>query len=543
MRRRALIFTCIILALLPVMLLREYTPSNELRYLNIVDEMTEGGHPFAMSDHSVPYADKPPLYFWLAALMKSVAGRHSMFLLTLLSFIPALVTAWVMDKWTEERLTPAQRSAATLMLFTTAYFLASSMVLRMDMLMCMFIVLSLRTFHRMYLNKKGARDSAGKIRSHEAGVFRRDSILLPVFVFLGIFSKGAVGILVPVVSIIVFLVSERDLRIGRYLGPRFWLIIAGLCALWFTGVYIDGGKEYFNNLVFHQTVGRAVNSFHHKEPFWYYLISYWYILAPWSLLIFVSLVMRRRGGVPPDTTGRLFVCTALSTFAMLSAISSKIAIYLLPAIPFFVYAAALQLRDSGTEERRGFTKTAAMRVATGFAAAVILLISAASAVAEPLLGEKVALPVLWAPYGVITLPLAIGGIVSFIMLGKRELTGAITAVTAALLTTFFLAGLGTKSVNPLIGAKDGSMAAAELAVGKNLELKYYKYDKMVNLDHYFKQKGLTISRIEMEQMRSGKNFILFFREKEIRRDAEFASFIKNFKYEKYGDNICVAVIE
>ncbi len=536
MKRRAIIFICITIALLPVMLLREYTPSNELRYLNIVDEMTEGAHPFAMSDHSVAYADKPPLYFWLASLMKILAGKHCMLLLTLLSFIPALVIAWIMDKWCEESLSPVRRTAATLMLFTSAYFLASSMVLRMDMLMCMFIVLSLYTFHKIYVNKKGARDRAAHIKSHEASDYLRNTILLPIFVFLAVFSKGAVGFLVPVISITVFLICERDWRIGRYLGVRFWSILIVLCAVWFTGVYIDGGREYFNNLLFHQTVDRAVNSFHHKEPFWYYLVAYWYIFAPWCVLIFISFFAGVKGRFLGDSKAKLFVCTALTTFVMLSVISSKIAIYMLPAMPFFVYSAVLQL--AGTEKKGGFS------FAVGFAASINILLFAGAIAAGPALGEKFAeLPKLWAPYWVIAAAPAAGGIYAFILLKKKELSKAIVSVALSLFIMFFMIGVGAEKINPLIGVKEGSIGAATLAAEKKMELRYYKYDKMVNLDHYFKQKGLTISKITIEQMRDRSGYILFFREKEIRRDAEFASFIKGHVYKKYGDNICIAVIE
>lgn len=526
----------ITIALLPVMLARDYTPSNELRYLNIVDEMIDGAHPFAMSDHSVPYADKPPLYFWFASLMKMIAGRHYMFLLTLLSFVPAIVIAFVMDRWTGERLTPLQRSAATLMLFSTAYFLASSMVLRMDMLMCMFIVLSLYTFHKIYLNKKGARDRAAHIKSHESANYQKDTLLLPVFVFLAIFSKGAVGFLVPVISIIVFLISERDWRIRRYLGLRFWGILILLCALWFTGVYIDGGKEYFNNLLFHQTVDRAVNSFHHKEPFWYYLVAYWYIFAPWCVLIFVSFFVGAKGRFLGDSTSKLFICIAATTFVMLSIISSKIAIYMLPAIPFFVYAAVLQL--SGAEKKGAF------KFAIGFAAVINILIFAGALLAKPVLGCKFdELPKLWAPYWLITIAPAAGGVYALIKLKKNDLSKAIISVTTTLFILFYFIGLSTNKINPLMGVRAGSLEAAELAVEKNMDLRYYKYDKMVNLDHYFKQKNMTISKIEIEEMQGAKGYILFFREKEIRRDSVFAAFMKGREYNRYGDNICSTVIE
>jgi len=56
----------------------------------------------------------------------------------------------------------------------------------------------------------------------------------------------------------------------QYWGGKSLIILLVCCAIWFTGVYLEGGSAYLNNLLFHQTVGRGVNSFHHEEPFYYY---------------------------------------------------------------------------------------------------------------------------------------------------------------------------------------------------------------------------------------------------------------------------------
>ena len=50
-------------ALLPVMILRDFTPDNELRYLSIVDEALQNSDVFTFTNQGEIYADKPPLYF------------------------------------------------------------------------------------------------------------------------------------------------------------------------------------------------------------------------------------------------------------------------------------------------------------------------------------------------------------------------------------------------------------------------------------------------------------------------------------------------
>ena len=334
-------FAFITLCLFPVMLMRDFTPDNELRYLQIADEAIENGNIFAFTLGGEPYADKPPLYLWIVILSKLLLGKHSMFLLSLFSLIPAFVIIWIMDRWASLK-KPADRVGVAFMMMTCVLFLGASVILRMDMLMTMFIVLALYSFWQLY---------------EGTGVERRQQILLPVWIFMALFTKGPVGILMPPLAIICFLWRKGRLReTGRYLGWKTWGIIALLCAVWFTGVYLDGGKDYLNNLLFHQTMGRAVNSFHHKEPFWYYFVAILYIVAPYMFLLLGSLVFslchpeRSEGSARSEGAGdreSFFRITIVSTFVMLSLFSGKLAIYLAPIMPFLVLLFVEVLKRTG----------------------------------------------------------------------------------------------------------------------------------------------------------------------------------------------------
>ena len=90
----------IIICLLPVLIGRDFTPTNELRYLSIADEALANGNFFAFTNHGIPYADKPPLYLWLVMAAKVIAGKHVMLLLSMFSVIPAFVLACIMGHWT-----------------------------------------------------------------------------------------------------------------------------------------------------------------------------------------------------------------------------------------------------------------------------------------------------------------------------------------------------------------------------------------------------------------------------------------------------------
>ncbi len=84
-----LLFVGVAVALAPVLMLRDFTPANELRYLSIADEALAGHTFFAFTNHGVPYADKPPLYLWIVMLCRWLTGAHRMWLLALFSLFPA----------------------------------------------------------------------------------------------------------------------------------------------------------------------------------------------------------------------------------------------------------------------------------------------------------------------------------------------------------------------------------------------------------------------------------------------------------------------
>ncbi len=324
-------FVLITLCLLPMMILRDFNPDNELRYLQIADEAIGNGSIFTFSYQGETYADKPPLYIWLVMLSRLILGKHSMLLLSLFSLIPAFVTIGVMDRWAGLS-KPSDRVGVAFMMMTCALFLGASVFLRMDMLMTMFIVLALHSFWKLY-------EGNGK-----------QGILMPVWIFLALFTKGPVGLLMPVLSITVFLLVKRKGReIGRYLGWKTWGIIAGLCAVWFTGAYLEGGREYLDNLLFHQTLGRAINSFSHKAPFWYYFAAVWYVTAPYMFLLVGSIVASFKGIGKEDRQDKetFFLVTVTATFVMLSLFSGKLAVYLVPVMPFMVLLFIEVLKRTG----------------------------------------------------------------------------------------------------------------------------------------------------------------------------------------------------
>lgn len=525
MKKQYLLFLGIFIALLPILALRDYTPDNELKYLSIAEESIRDGNIFAFYNHGEPYADKPPLYLWIVTLGKLLFGKHVMFFLSLFSLIPAFITVGVMNKWVRQE-RRCDETLNTMMLMSSAFFLGCSIVLRMDMLMTMFITLAVYTFYRMYrFNNRGI---GAKL------LYKRWSILFPLYTFLAIFSKGAVGIMVPLMSVIVFLLINRKLgTIGKYLGWKFWGILAALCGVWFTGVFLDGGTEYLNNLLFNQTINRAVNSFHHKEPFYWYFISYWYAIAPWSIAVVVAIVLGFRKGLVKGDLLRMFATVSLGTIIMMSFISSKIVIYLLPAFPCLVYLGAILI-----EEIR-YSKWIVAAVA--LPAAIFVLAQGAAIYAD----KNGLMPVeLSAPLYYYTIPLFAGGVASLYQLWNKNIPKAITIMGISMYVMVLAAGLSIEKLNDMIGLENAThyvkeqMEELEKLSGEEAQVMYYDFRSGDNLDVYF---GHPVNELTKDKLQEASNMVLIVKDRRFRRDSALNAALGHKPKKMYGEFAIVTI--
>ncbi|MBR1575299.1 MAG: hypothetical protein IJ654_02500 [Bacteroidales bacterium] len=456
-----------LLCLLPVLVLRDFTPANELRYLSIADEALADGHWLSFSNHGIPYADKPPLYFWIVMLCRRLFGTHSMPALALFSLLPALGIVAVMDRWTFRREHALSRAAAAAMLLTTGLFLGTSVYLRMDLLMCFWIVLALRAAWTGKCGRFG------------------------FFTFLALFTKGPVGLLLPILSVLVYRVAGgRDISLAKVFNWPFWAILGGLSLLWLGGVYAEAGPEYLGNLLFHQTFDRAVHAFHHQAPFWYYGAVIWGVAAPWCLLTVPAIVV---ACLPqkPDTRRsrpeRFYLSVVLTGLVLLSLFSSKLAIYLLPQVPFWV---SLFVQVG---KRRGWEPW--MRGTMGVTAALWALVGAAVAAAYFCFG-LLSVP---AEYDFIRTPLLIpagcvllaGAILALVSL-KTGWQRPVLALSASLMLTLALASPLLPQVNARIGyrqlseevALDASVCTLGLKGGENIDVYLHRPVKAVDPDAF-----------------------------------------------------------
>lgn len=492
-------YLLLILAFLPLLYFRDFTPNNELKYLSIADEALRNGNWLTFTNHGIPYADKPPLYFWIIMAGKYLLGSHHMWFLGLFSLLPALLILHILSRWLRPFIDPRDALTAELMLMTTGLFAGSAFVLRMDMLMSLFIFLSLYTFYKIYSRQ-----------------FRkRDKILLPVYIFLALFTKGPVGILMPFASIVCYLFLQKKLRtFGTYFGFLQWAILLGLCLLWFIGVYAEGGKAYLDNLLFKQTVHRAVDSFHHKEPFWYYLRTIWYSLAPWSLFYITILFIGIRNKLTGGEIEKFFLTVLTVTFFMLSIFSSKLDIYLLPLFPFFTGLAFLLLPRIRVRVLYFTLILPALLLLLAFPASYFLF--SRTGLPYPVL-LQLTLFLLFA-----------ASALALRALYRHNFRQAIHCLSMGILLGLFIGGFALPSLNKHIGFGELCQKAREIAAEHHIHsFCYFNLRSGENMDVYLDQEIQKLEMPEIREFSKKENFILFIRQKDLLRKPELKEIINH----------------
>ena len=354
-------------------------------------------------------------------------------------------------------------------------FLVQTFFLRMDMLMTLFIILALFTFYKMYTG---------------AGTRPSDRWLLPLYIFLGLFTKGPVGFFAPVLAIIAFLALEKQLkRLPEFLGWRQWLVMLALFGAWILGAWLEGGKEYINSLLFHQTLDRAVNAYTHKHPFWWYIPTILYCVLPYTLLQIPAVAAVYAKCSRQDTFTRLLLCTIAVIFVMLSAFSGKLTIYLTPILPLMAYL--IPAFDRLTAGRREGAKKAALLTPAiiiavlGAAIPLLWLLKGVASLNGIALRLTLAVPYIFCPTLIFAgAALALAAIAACVVIVKCGWKKGSVALAAAMLIGIFAAGCNMEPLNEYTGYKNVANAALEAAGGSDCAINTLYVRRPENMDVY-----------------------------------------------------------
>lgn len=330
---------------------RPLLPVDETRYFSVAWEAHVRGNYLVSHLNTETYAHKPPLLFWLINLVWALVGMNES--AARLVSPAAGILCVMLSSIIARRLAPesiAFHRCAPLMLAAMSLWIVFCPLTMFDMLLTCFTLLALTG-----------------ILLAEAGAMRSGWLLTGVALGLGVLSKGPVVFIHVLPAALMAPWWSQAVRSGKgrwYLGCLCSIVIAAVIGLsWAIPSAGAGGPEYGNELLFGQTQGRLVNSFAHRQAFWWYLPWLPLCLTPW---ICMGSVWRGLKGARLDSPMKFLICWAGGSLLVHSLVSGKQIYYLLPAIPAFaMILARLATRVEGPVPKRDLCLNIAGTIAMG----------------------------------------------------------------------------------------------------------------------------------------------------------------------------------
>jgi len=303
---------------------RPLLPVDETRYLTVAWEAHERQDFLVSHLNGETYAHKPPVLFWLINIVWSLTGVSTLagrMVAPAAGLVCLMLNFRLARRLCPDR--PAVRQAAPLMQASCMLWMFFSPVTMFDTLLTASAMLALD----------------GVLAAAQQRCLK-NWIQVGVGLGLGILCKGPV-VLVFVLPAMLAAPWWSQMVVGsvlRWYGGVLMSVVVAACIslAWAIPSAMSGGDAYAQELLFGQTAGRMVNSFAHRQPFWWYLPIAPLCALPW---LFFRPVWQGCFGALRDSSVRFLLSWLISGGLILSLVSGKQVYYLMPLLP----AAALLL--------------------------------------------------------------------------------------------------------------------------------------------------------------------------------------------------------
>jgi 4-amino-4-deoxy-L-arabinose transferase-like glycosyltransferase len=276
------------------------------------------------------YTQKPPLYFWLAALAGAGSGHVDEWAARAPSVLAALGSVLAVQIFGTRLFTLTGVGPwSALVLLTLLRFAHQARRAQLDVLLTLFETIAV-----------AAGWSILSARPASATRPRTALLVLHAAVGLALLTKGPVGAL-PYVVLLVVLTWEGRLAEARRLFP-WWGVTLALAPLgaWLASCVALAPAGFFADAVIDNVAARFLSGTDHVRPFYYYARQLPLDLLPWTPLVVAAAVIagRRlreaRAGEDPEASAlRLLLAWGLTFIVFFSLSSGKRGLYMLPAFP------------------------------------------------------------------------------------------------------------------------------------------------------------------------------------------------------------------
>jgi 4-amino-4-deoxy-L-arabinose transferase-like glycosyltransferase len=310
--------------LLVLAALRPLAVPDEGRYGEIGRWMLQSGDWLTPRLNGIPFFHKPPYLYWLEAGLLSAFGVHEL----AVRLAPALHAGLMLTAlYLAARSIGGEATArrAALMLGTSMAFLMGGQYVNHDMLVASWIGVAIWCFAFAFM--AGDKPRALWARLGFAACA------------MGFLSKGLIGVALPGLVLLVWLLWTRQFKKVLYLPWASGLLIFCAMALpWFVMA-----QQKYPKLFDYMFLGQQVNRFtatnyNNGQPWWFYFLCMALLLFPWVFFALVpkvsgpTLLQNDKQPVAPQWRSLMWIwVVAITGFFTLP--NSKLIGYILPVIP------------------------------------------------------------------------------------------------------------------------------------------------------------------------------------------------------------------
>jgi 4-amino-4-deoxy-L-arabinose transferase-like glycosyltransferase len=317
---------------------RDLFDPDEGRYAQIPAAMVATGDWLTPRLNGIKYFEKPALQYWLSAAIFRVAGEGN----ATARLVPALAgyLAAAFAALLALRLFGARAAMfAFLLCSSSLMWVVMGHLLTLDMLVSSLLFVGMGCL----AIAQGCRSDTRRLRNWMLAGWAA--------LALAVLTKGLIGLALPVASVLVYSVWQRDWQIWTHLRlGRGLLLFLLLVAPWFVAVSLEN-PEFARFFFIHEHWDRYTSGVHNREGPVYYFVPFLLLgLLPW-LAAGLAALLRPACGWRPRNAGqfdplRLLWSFVVVTFVFFSIGNSKLPAYILPIMPVVAVLAAGKLAQA-----------------------------------------------------------------------------------------------------------------------------------------------------------------------------------------------------
>jgi len=303
---------------------------DEGRYAEVAREMVASGDYVTPRLNDLKYFEKPPLQYWASAVAFRIFGPDewsARLWPATTGFLLILASAALWWRWRG----PAVGVLAGSVLASAWGIMFGAQILTLDMGLALFLSLALLAFVGAHRPGLDARARAWAIA------------LVWAMMAFAVLSKGLIGIVLPGLALGVYAAVERDAAILRSAFTlRGVAVFLAITLPWFILVQ-RANPEFFDLFFVQEHFRRYLQPGHHRPGAWWYFLPIAAAgLLPWTGALPGALRdawnAPRQGSLRVE---RLLLIWAAVVIAFFSVSSSKLPLYILPALPAIAWLIAL----------------------------------------------------------------------------------------------------------------------------------------------------------------------------------------------------------